>query len=111
MSTRILTMDVINQVFAEARAKKAKRSYEEMAASEFTGQHIISGQNQLISTSGNATVDKLVRGIQEEKAKIERKVFEAEQPKKTRAKISEDDMDEDLECNMCQDFIICKNCL
>ena len=62
MSARILTMDVINQAFAEARAKKAKRSYEEMAASELTGQHIISG-------SGNATVDKLARGIQEEKAK------------------------------------------
>ena len=94
MSARILTMDVINRVFAEARAKKAKRSYEEMAASELTGQHIISGQNQLISGqnqltsgSGNAAVDKLARGIQEEKAKIERKVFEAEQPKKTRAKV------------------------
>ena len=111
MSGRTLTMDAINRAFAEARAKKAKRSYEEMAASELTGQHIISGQNQLISGSGNATVDKLVRGIQEEKAKIERKVFEAEQPKKTRAKISEDDMDEDMECDMCEDFIICKNCL
>ena len=87
MSARILTMDVINQAFAEARAKKAKRSYEEMAASELTGQHIISGQNQLISGSGNAAVDKLARGIQEEKAKIERKVFEAEQPKKTRPKV------------------------
>ena len=101
MSARILTMDVINQAFAEARAKKAKRSYEEMAASELTGQHIIAGQNQLISGqiqltsgqnqltsgSGNAAVDKLARGIQEEKAKIERKVFEAEQPKKTRPKV------------------------
>ena len=109
MSARILTMDDINQAFAEARAKKGKRSYEEMAASELTGQHIISGQNQLIS--GNAAVDKLARGIQEEKAKIERKVFEAEQPKKTRAKISEDYEDEDMECDMCEDFIICKNCL
>ena len=88
MSARILTMDVINQAFAEARAKKAKRSYEEMAASELTGQHIISGQNQLISGTENATVEKLARGIQEEKAKIERKVFEAEQPKKTRAKVN-----------------------
>ena len=81
MSARILTMDVINQAFAEARAKKGKRSFEEMAASELTGQ------NQLISSSGNATLDKLARGIQEEKAKIERKVFEAEKPQKTRAKV------------------------
>ena len=105
MSARILTMDAINRAFAEARANKAKRSYEEMAASELTGQ------NQLISGSGNPEIDKLVRGIQEEKAKIERKVFEAEKPKKTRAKISEEDMDDDMECDMCQDFIICKNCL
>lgn len=111
MSARILTMDAINRAFAEARANKAKRSYEEMAASELTGQHIASGQNQLISGSGNPEIDKLVRGIQEEKAKIERKVFEAEKPKKTRAKISEEDMDDDMECDMCQDFIICKNCL
>merc|ERR1711934_73017 len=111
MSARILTMDAINRAFAEARANKVKRSYEEMAASELTSQHIISGQNMLISGSGNAEIDKLAREIQEEKAKIERKVFEAEQPRKAKSKISEDDMDDDMECDMCQDFIICKNCL
>ena len=70
--------------------------------------------------------EKILRAKQEEKEKIERKEFaihewyarnqsfylKAELKKKKKAKLSDDISDDDLdECDICNDLLICSNCI
>ena len=79
-----------------------------------------------ISRAKQEEEEKILRAKQEEKEKIERKEFainewyarnqsfylKAELKKKKKAKLSDDISDEDLdECDICNDLLICSNCI